>query len=260
MSSVASVLGTQSCTITASSHQPCDYTADGIIKGECSSNIASAVVKIPDDSCRVGDNITIPLILQSSNNLIQSGVHDFKAKISYNSSLLFPINGLLPGTQTGGIETIEISGPVTDSVGTLYNMHFTAALGNAECTEMSIDTMIWQDAMVNVSMVNGQFCLTNVCHEGGSRLINTNQNIKLMEAKPNPAGDKVIFNFETIEDGQTELFLSDLLGNKLATIFETGSYGKYTIEFDLSSLNSGIYFYTLKTPTARMSKALIVNN
>ncbi|MDQ1327642.1 MAG: hypothetical protein QG641_925, partial [Candidatus Poribacteria bacterium] len=77
---------------------------------------------------------------------------------------------------------------------------------------------------------------------------------------PNPANDKILFEFESIEDGHTEIFISDLLGNKVAKVFETNTHGKYSIEYEPLFLYSGVYIYTLQTPTARMSRLFVMNN
>ena len=109
-----------------------------------------------------------------------------------------------------------------------------------------------------IDKIDGKFFLTGICEEGGARLINPELSTALFDCKPNPASAIVMFDFEIADNGHTELFISDLLGKIVSNVFETDNHGKYSIEYDLSRLNSGIYVYMLQTPTTRFSKLMEV--
>jgi hypothetical protein len=75
---------------------------------------------------------------------------------------------------------------------------------------------------------------------------------------PNPATDRVTFEFEATENGMTELLLTDVLGSQVRTIKQVTEPGKYSVDFDASALGSGYYTYILRTPTAIFRKSLAI--
>jgi hypothetical protein len=206
-----------------------------------------------------GDTIEIPIYLRNSKNISDLGTTGFTADISFNASLLLPL-GISKGKVLNGIRTINLNltgSPDSNSV--LERLKFIVGLGNATTTPLTLSNFVSVCGDVNINKIDGDFKLECVCHEGGSRLINPEGAISIT-CKPNPVNDKVQFDFETIEDGYTELFITDMLGNKLLKVFESSIHGKYSIEADLSLLCRGVYAYTLQTPTARMSRLFIMNN
>lgn len=63
---------------------------------------------------------------------------------------------------------------------------------------------------------------------------------------PNPARDRVKFAFGLGLDGPTRLEVFDLLGNRVGLILdEVLQPGRYSVEWDLREVSSGIYFYRL---------------
>jgi hypothetical protein len=248
------VVGTQTDSVIIFSTVPCTNSAMAGITGQGTNNIAHTVVYIKSDTSTTGDTVTVPLMIKSSDNLILAGVKTWDAKITFNGTVLLPTGSTPKGTLIGDKRRIDISGALTDTIGVLYNMKFVTALGVAECSDMVIDEMNWHDGVVVAQFINGVFCLSDICHQGGPRLLNSSGETFLFDCKPNPTTDKVTFEFETIEDGSSELFISDILGNKVGKIFEAYKAGKYVVEFNVATLNSGVYAYTLQTPTIRLSK------
>jgi hypothetical protein len=257
----ALALKNDTCKVTLLSNSPCSgISSEATIIGITQSNIGYAHLMIgngTDYSGATAQKVTIPLMVDTSFNLVKSGATGFEAFISYNPSILFP-TGNTPAELSPG--HVKITGASKDAKSTLFDMEFITLLGDSICTDLKIDTVRWLGSgIVNTEKGDGRFCVINICKEsttgGGPRLIkSSNGTLDLFNAKPNPASDRVNFEFSTIEEGHTELYITDMLGNKVVKIFETESPGKYTIEFDVTLLNNGIYAYTLQTPTARMSK------
>jgi hypothetical protein len=68
---------------------------------------------------------------------------------------------------------------------------------------------------------------------------------------PNPFNSSTMISFSLGERVPAELYVTDLLGRKVATIFQgTTGPGAQTLRFDASFLPAGVYFYTLRTPLA----------
>ncbi len=77
----------------------------------------------------------------------------------------------------------------------------------------------------------------------------------LQQNYPNPFNPSTQLTFELAETGMTQLSIYNVLGQEVQTLVnEVRSVGKYVLDFDASSLNSGIYFAVLKT--ANTSKTI----
>ena len=63
---------------------------------------------------------------------------------------------------------------------------------------------------------------------------------------PNPFNPTTKINFDLPENGKVDLRLYDMLGREVATLVnEVRTAGYYTVNFNASSLSSGIYFYRM---------------
>ncbi|MBX2975005.1 MAG: agmatine deiminase family protein [Ignavibacteriaceae bacterium] len=82
---------------------------------------------------------------------------------------------------------------------------------------------------------------------------------ELLQNYPNPFNPRTTISFQLAAEGQTSLKLYDMLGNEVVTIFdEVKKDGIHSIEFDASSLSSGIYFYTLRANDLFKTKKMIL--
>jgi hypothetical protein len=221
--------------------------------------LINATLQIPIIKGCPGDTIEIPIYLKNPQNINESGATSFTADLSFNASLLMPL-AEPKGKASNGQRTISLNMPVLDIKGDkLTKIKFIVGLGNDTITPLLLTNYTSIGGKVTIDTINGEFHLECVCHEGGVRLINVDAILSLT-CNPNPANDKIQFDFETIEDGYTELYITDMLGNKVVKVFESSVHGKYSIESDLSLFYRGIYAYTLQTPTSRVSKLFMFNN
>jgi hypothetical protein len=229
---------------------PCSFSDSSIVIGSGLPASASAFVYIKSDSAYPGENVNLPLMLQSSNNLIQSGVSSFTAKISMNSTLLKPTFTPVSQEIKDDIRTIEISGSVSDTSGKLTDLWFIAALGDSECTPIIIDTLIWVNSNCTTQKQKGIFCLKGICKEGGTRLFTLNTNKAYLRCMPNPAQNTLAIDFGIIEKGNVEISITDLIGKNSLTFFNKEIFaGTYSYHFDVTSLASGSYILRMFTGT-----------
>jgi hypothetical protein len=68
---------------------------------------------------------------------------------------------------------------------------------------------------------------------------------------PNPFNHSTSFSFDLPEKSTVEIVIYNVLGQHIETIAEGRmSAGHHTVRWDTKALNSGVYFYTIKTETA----------
>jgi hypothetical protein len=81
----------------------------------------------------------------------------------------------------------------------------------------------------------------------------------LSQNYPNPFNPITNIGFRVSEYGFVSLKIYDVLGNEIATLVnEEKPAGEYRVDFDASSLTSGIYIYTLHTIDGYFSKKMLL--
>jgi len=71
--------------------------------------------------------------------------------------------------------------------------------------------------------------------------------LKLYQNYPNPFNPTTRINYSLPKAGKVELFVYNLLGQKLVELVNSEKpAGHHTINFDASNLSSGVYFYSLQ--------------
>ncbi|MDQ1265122.1 MAG: Choice-of-anchor protein, partial [Bacteroidota bacterium] len=249
--------GTDTLTVYANSSKPCNLSVLSQLKGSAKQSviIGSAEVYIQSDSASAGEIVNLPLLLRSSQNLAESGVTGFKAKIRMNKSLLKPTFTVSGESFAGGERIFEIEG-TWQGGSALAQLNYNAALGDIDCAPVIIDTLEWIGGLVNTTKEDGTFCLKGICRKNGDRYFTDQGQVALYECKPNPAEGNIEFEFETLEEAPAKLFIVNSVGIKVADVYEVSAAGYYKANFDTKDLASGLYFYILQTPTIKLSKRM----
>lgn len=92
-------------------------------------------------------------------------------------------------------------------------------------------------------------------------LNNVNDNItyKLGQNIPNPCSRYTTISYSLPATEKVSIRLYDILGRELKTLInEEKPRGEYQLNFDVSSLSSGLYFYTIRAGEYRESRKLVV--
>ena len=82
---------------------------------------------------------------------------------------------------------------------------------------------------------------------------------ELSQNYPNPFNPTTLVNYTVAKDGLVNITVYDVLGREVATLvnkFER--VGNYSISFDASNLNSGIYLYRIRTDNFTDSKKMVL--
>lgn len=201
--------------------------------------------------------VDIAYQLKISEDIINSGTSKtLNATIQFNKYLLSPEDPKVINTNVIG-ELREIT--FTDDISTHKNyilngkLRFYAGLGKQASTNIILTNLEINDIVYDVDtldITNGCFCI-NICEEGGPRLLNPVGEVNIPIVCPNPVNNNMSVTIELVEKGHTVLFLSNMLGSKVATLFDKTpeQLGKQTVSYNASDLGSGLYYLVLKTPT-----------
>jgi hypothetical protein len=82
---------------------------------------------------------------------------------------------------------------------------------------------------------------------------------KMYQNYPNPFNPTTKIRFDLPKTSNTKLIIFDILGKEVATLVNQNlSPGKYEVEWNASSLGSGIYFYRLSTENFSAVKKLVL--
>lgn len=86
------------------------------------------------------------------------------------------------------------------------------------------------------------------------------ENENILSNYPNPFSKVTTIKYGIFEDGEIELSVANLLGEKITLLKKTfKKKGIYTVNFDASNYSSGIYFYSLKSKNGTQTKQMILS-
>ncbi len=218
---------------------------------------AETMLSISNSAGETGDTIRVPIEIISQINPGDCELGGYKAKITFNKSLLTPTGLTYDGVINGDFLTIDIEGNSLDNL--LTELKFITTFGNAECTDIVIDEFDWDCPGTTIATETGRFCLVDICKSAGIRLFSDNGRLFLNSGYPNPAADISNIEFGIIEEAPSNLYLMNSLGERIIDILSGFDQpGEYAFSINLTDLANGIYFYVLETPTAVLTQTMVV--
>jgi hypothetical protein len=238
-----------------------DWNENDLYEASSAAGQAMATLAVDTITARAGDIVEIPVYLRENQGLSLSGATGFSAELRFHATLLAPVGATPKGTIDNGERTIHINNIplLPDTDGVLIRLQFIAMLGNAGGTQLHIEKSFAHGGDVVVTEIPGYFLLSDICHEGGTRLFFETGNIALQQNRPNPFNASTVIDYEVIENGQTRLYVMDMMGRTVAVLVDgIVEAGHYSVLFDASALPSGSYLYVLQTPSERLLKLMEV--
>jgi uncharacterized protein YegL len=225
---------------------------------------SSLTLQIGNKQAFTNDIVTIPIFLANSPTTLLSGNPSVQTDITFNPSLLFPLDFPMtyntPTSASISLNSIPLQNPQQGD--TLIFLRFQVGIGNAERCDVRFANAILKDNdKVSLNTADGVFDLLGICEEGGMRLINPEDMPGSMEIAPNPSHGRITVTFNAIEEGFMELVLYNTLGEKVQTLFAgdiTNNFGRRSMEADISNLGTGKYILKITTPTYFESKNVII--
>lgn len=216
---------------------------------EIRTAIVSDTATLSLDSVRTTTrrDVQVPLRLAPSNATILAGLISLDVDVAWNASLAEVKGGVAAGTIVNGIRLVTFTVPVVPiSADIVAYLDLRTALGNDSATSLRIVDVRGSTDPARILRRDGQLTLTDLCANGGLRLIN-GDGIAKMIARHH---DGVLSaECTTIESGDHEIILVDVMGRLVMDELRTSVAGSYATELDIHSVGSGLLFVILKTPT-----------
>jgi len=223
-------------------------------EGVCAETVETIVSAPGLVEAGAGEIVSVPIVLAPIGSPV-SPSGEFTIVVSFDKTLLYPIDTAITITETDDTRTLALRAPRSASGDTICTLKFFTGFGDAESTPLHIETFEWyEECPVRTTTVDGLFRLQGICNDGRTtRLFRADGSIALKPAGPNPVGDHATIGYSLAESGHTRLYIVDLRGEHVGSLVdEERMPGEYRVEFDASGVPAGTYFYILETPTRRL--------
>jgi hypothetical protein len=221
-------------------------------------------ISVPQIQASSGERTTIAITLRGIQKLIANGITRATSLLSFNASLLEPIETTPRGSVQRGIRSIPLTfslqAGMSDSI--TLNLPFRAAVGNAESTTLSVDSMRVTSTNAGIRLVqsieNGNFSLRGLNRAGGSAGLFFSNRTQL-SAMPNPANESTHIAYTLEEAANIEILVFSITGEQILHLEKgTQSLGRYEVPITTLSLPSGAYHACLML-NGRISSRLLLS-
>ena len=230
----------------------------------------------------LSDTLKIPS-MDVLNTLVESEPFELKENSDFTYSVEYGVtDSALAAQVLQNDEHVKFKVEVVDAssgqiVGTLDPVSYTR---NFLQSYSSIDYQVSTEAIstMNVKLRlivdhsgNASYSITNRFYDEdvtlakkGSKVINLNKDLQikdyaLAQNYPNPFNPVTTITYQLPKSGSVTLKIFDILGNEVKTLVnEQKEMGRYTVQFDASSLASGMYIYRLRANDYTSTKKMLL--
>jgi len=248
----------ESSIALAFDYEPCNSSKTITVSG---SPVAASVDMLIDTiKAKTGDIVNIPIYLKNANNVQLTSTTGYTFDLIFNYTLLDPLD--YPNfTVVDGKRIVSFDVPKdADKNGIIANVKCRVCLGNSNETDLEIANYKSKGGVVAIRKQNGKLIITDICEEGGKRLINPDGKAEILYMAPNPTTGELDIDINLIEVDYTELYLANIMGLKVIMIYSgyVPKAGIYNLKVNVNELSSGIYYLILQTPTLRKVEKLLI--
>lgn len=238
-------------TIYAVAAGSCLADVASVITGTCEQTTkVSTNIVIDSVAVKVGDLVVVPVRIVSSSGLNASKAKTWSAKITYDPMVVVgrgntPDCYVPAGT---GTCTSQISGVRgNDTTGVLFALNFTAILGTASTSSLVISDFVWAEASgASITSAPGKVTITDICQEGGSRLLKPRTSGVRLHVYPTPASNDLTIDAAGMGSDVLMWMITSSLGQEVAQGQATPDAGGILKEsIDVRSLPSGVYVLSM---------------
>lgn len=253
--------------------QPGSYSVTVTDNNDCSNSSAPITITTFEPNTTVslndtliyakpGEIIEIPLKIKSIEKFEECKLKNYTAQISFDRSVLVPVNGTPFGIINEPIRTITIEGMRKDLETILYTLKLEAVLGNSDYVKVNLDNFSWLECDGEVKLIDNAVKIVGLCYEGGTRLFNSNKaNSNPPKVKANSGTNSVTITFGILERCQAQLYFSDMLGRVIKTFsYRDIESGSYELELNVSDFPPGVYICTLRVGDELYNQMMRITN
>lgn len=221
---------------------------------------AVASIVVPSSEGDIGTVVSVPVILAASRNLLQQGQRDIIVTLRYNRTVLVN-KSTFPVRFDGDDALLTITTQVKDTIGIIAEIPFLVALGNAEKSQLHIESVEWPASpFIRTTRTDGEFTVLGICREGDSvRLIKRGNGTGIVGIVPMPVTTQATITFSAGVEGVYRIIVVDAFGREYATL-TNGRFaaGRHTVDMPASIVPSGQYHVVLLSERETHSRAMVI--
>ncbi len=227
----------------------------------------SVKTQIDNQQAAVGREVSIPIILTGTRRLAELGITTGTATLSFNASLLQPVDATPRGEVSGGVRRIPIAFSFDKTSDTaLVQLRFRVTLGNDTATVLKVDTVRVPDFVrIQQTTNNGTFHLLGLNYAGSTpALFLSDKALMSLTVQPNPFTQEVRLSFSLSKTATVEARVYAADGKLVATIQQGVTVvGQHEILWKACAegggeLSSGVYTIHLLLDGQKAAEAMIV--
>jgi len=211
------------------------------------SNVDSGktVVYIPHMHGSAGWPLRVPILLESQEGLENAVDLAFRARVHFDQGLLAPADAVLRRDSCGGF-VADLEGSYTYGDDELTSFRTLVTLGVRRHLPIYLLSFEWLEGNIDVETRDGSVTLT-LCEEGGVRMVDDSQRLRLAPNHPNPFNSSTLIVYETLEQSPIQLHVLDMLGRRVQVLYDgMQTPGRHSVTFDARNLPSGQYILRLQ--------------
>ncbi len=215
-------------------------------------------------TARPGDKLEVPITVETPSPCLFTGGIKIAVEVRFDVLALKPVSAVsAQGSvimRQQGLGQIELEFTVDKfKPGLLGKLNFEVLLGMENTVRYSISNPVVTPDVVSVILSQNCEAEINLGPRWG---VSTRADLgitNLQPNSPNPFSAITNIDFTLDHDADVQLIVYNQLGVEVARLVDTHlKKGLHSVVFNGSALPSGIYIATLKTPTYRQSRKLIL--
>ena len=229
---------------------------------------------LDNQTARDSLQITIPAWgfgIQDVNVTIQQVIHTWDSDLEFHilhGSVDVNIIDNVGGSGDNFINTVlndsattPIASGTAPFTGSFIPSNPLAAFNSQTANPNGTWTLTIADGAGGDTGVLNAWCVTlnYYTYVGGVGTITVPNYYALGQNYPNPFNPSTKINFALPEAGNVKIIIFDILGREITTLVnEYKTSGIYTVDFDASSLSSGVYFYRMESGSFTDTKKMLL--
>ncbi len=247
---------------------PCDLTFRTRLSGRSDEDVVlpgEIDLFIPDLTANPHwDSFDIPIMVRSVSALEDGAIVNARAYVRMNGSVFFP-QSLEPGAivsanRAGGERSLVLDiGPVQPQAGqALGVLRGVPLLGDAVTSTIFLDSVVFVDRDMDVTLADGSLTLDSLCEAGGTRLLTSTTAFGIRSLYPNPAGKEVELVLTGIDTHGAEIEVLDMSGRSLLNRTVGAETEQTLLKLSLSEIPAGSYWIIVRSAFRKDVRQLLV--